>query len=53
MTRGSTHAPMDVESSSFPILTTEEEIDDQEAEKSFKELQDWIRYIAQHKGQHQ
>ena len=49
-------APMvtdDLESPSsvFPIPTISTEIDDDEVESSFKELQDWTQYIAQHPGQ--
>ena len=35
----------------FHIPHTEAVLDDEEAEKSFKELQDWVKYIAQHQGQ--
>jgi hypothetical protein len=34
---------------SFP--TVEDELDDDEAAASFKEFLDWMRYLAQHKGQ--
>jgi hypothetical protein len=34
---------------SFP--TVDDEIDDDEAESSFKEFMDWMRFLAQHKGQ--
>ena len=48
---------MDTDRSSTPVpdplafTTVEDEIDDDEAESSFKELLDWMRYLAQHKGQ--
>jgi hypothetical protein len=41
------------EPSRFTVQTTDDEIDDKEAESSFKELTDWTRYVAQHKGQRQ
>jgi hypothetical protein len=41
------------EPSRFTVQTTDDEIDDEEAESSFKELTDWTRYVAQHKGQRQ
>jgi hypothetical protein len=37
--------------STLAFTTVETEIDDDEAESSFKEMLDWMRYIAQHKGQ--
>jgi len=37
----------------FSISTNENEMADEETESSFKELQDWTRYIAQHQGQRQ
>jgi hypothetical protein len=40
-------------SSVFSISTNENEMADEETESSFKELQDWTRYIAQHQGQRQ
>jgi hypothetical protein len=33
----------------FP--TVEDEIDDEEADSSFKEFTDWMRFLAQHRGQ--
>ena len=52
-TSGEQTAPMDTGDSepAFAIPTVTTEIDDAEAESSFKELQDWTRYIAQHPGQ--
>src|SRR6201995_5967136 len=32
------------------FATVEEDMDDEEAESSFKELTDWMRYLGQHKG---
>jgi hypothetical protein len=50
--------PMDTDRASSPVLdshlaftTVDAEIDDDEAESSFKELLDWMRYLAQHRGQ--
>src|SRR6266571_9191854 len=34
------------------FTTVEEDIDDEEAASSFKELLDWMRFLAQHEGQH-
>jgi hypothetical protein len=57
-TRESTAVPMDEDRGTSPLsdstlafTTVETEIDDDEAELSFKEMLDWMRYIAQHKGQ--
>ena len=36
---------------SLAFASVEEDMDDEEAESSFKELLDWIRYLAQHQGQ--
>src|SRR6266704_1596925 len=51
-------APMDEDSGpTSPVddplafTTVETEIDDDEAASSFKELLDWMRYLAQHQGQ--
>src|ERR1700760_656407 len=37
----------------FTIPTVDEEIEGDEAASSFQEMKDWIRYVAQHKGQRQ
>jgi hypothetical protein len=33
------------------FTTVEDDLDEVEAESSFKELLDWMRYLAQHQGQ--
>jgi hypothetical protein len=49
--------PMDTDKGSSPVpdplafATAEDALDDDEAESSYKELLDWMRYIAQHKEQ--
>ncbi len=43
----------DEEPSSFTIPSVEGALQEDEVESSFKELQDWTRYIAQHKEQRQ
>ena len=56
-TRGSSVAPMDTDRGSSPVpdpltfTTVEDALDDHEAESSFKQLLDWMRYLAQHKEQ--
>ena len=48
---------MDTDDSMVPIplafTTVADELDDNEAESLFKELKDWVWYLAQHKGQRQ
>jgi hypothetical protein len=46
--RASTPAP---EFDPLAFTTVDDELDDEEASSSFKELTDWLRYVAQHKGQ--
>src|ERR1700759_736890 len=41
--------PLDDDTTAF--ATVEDDMDDDEAESSFKELLDWMRYLAQYKGQ--
>src|SRR6266571_3301210 len=53
--RGGSPTPMATDEASLPtvfhIPHMEAVLDDEEAEKLFKELQDWVKYIAQHQGQ--
>ena len=56
-TRESSVAPMDMDLGSSPapdplaFTTVEDALDDDEAESSYNQLLDWMRYIAQHKEQ--